>query len=42
LLDKKRAEIKTLETKYEDLIANTSDAQKEGLQKLKDEAISKL
>jgi hypothetical protein len=40
LLSKKRAEIEILETKYEDLIAITSDAQKEGLQKLKSEAIS--
>jgi hypothetical protein len=40
LLSKKRAEIDTLETKYEDLIAITSDAQKEGLRKLKSESIS--
>ena len=41
LLLKKRYEIETLETKYEDLIAITSDAQKEGLRKLKSESISR-
>jgi polyhydroxyalkanoate synthesis regulator phasin len=40
LLLKKRYEIEILKTRYEDLIAITSDAQKEGLQKLKSEAIS--
>jgi hypothetical protein len=40
LLSKKRAEIETLETKYEDLIEITSDAQKEGLRKLKCESIT--
>ena len=40
LLGKKRAEIQILKIRYEDLIAITSDAQKEGLRKLKCEAIS--
>ncbi|KAE9379466.1 hypothetical protein N431DRAFT_526593 [Stipitochalara longipes BDJ] len=42
LLDTKKGELETLEAKYDDLIAMTPDAQKEGLQNIKVEAILNL
>jgi len=42
LIDQKEAEVKTLEAKFEELIAITSGTQKEALQKIKDDAILTL
>jgi len=42
MIDQKEAEVKTLEAKFEDLIAITNGAQKEALQKIKDDAILTL
>ena len=42
MIDQKEAEVKTLEAKFEELIAITSGTQKEALQKIKDDAISTL
>jgi ElaB/YqjD/DUF883 family membrane-anchored ribosome-binding protein len=42
MIDKKRAEVRNLEAKFEELIAITNRSQKDALQKIKDDAISTL
>jgi hypothetical protein len=42
MIDQKKAEVKTLEAKFEELIAITNGRQKEALQKIKDDAILTL